>query len=185
VVVSEVASPGSAAPETDEWGFDAFVQARAGALLRTASLLLGGSWQDAEDVVQAALEKAFRHWRRVAAGGDPEAYVRRIVVNMVISRARRRRVLQEIHMARPPETPVRPGTDALDDRDLLLAELDRLPARQRAVLVLRYWEDLSEEETARILGCSTGTVKSQASRGLARIRQSLGAQSGREASHGR
>jgi RNA polymerase sigma factor (sigma-70 family) len=114
------------------------------------------------------LEKAFRHWDRVVAAGDPEAYVRRILVNIVISRARRRRVLREIQVARPPETSVRPATDAVDDRDLLLTELDRLPARQGAVLVLRYWEDLPEAETARILECSVGTVKSHASRGRSR-----------------
>ena len=153
--------------------FDEFVAARGRALLRTANLLAGGSWADAEDIVQTALEKAMRHWRRVAGSGDPEAYVRRIVVNLVINRSRRWRVLRETYVARPPDTPVRSATDAIDDREILLAELDRLPARQRAVLVLRYWEDLSEAETARVLGCSAGTVKSQASRGLARIREHM------------
>jgi RNA polymerase sigma-70 factor (sigma-E family) len=172
LVVLEIL-PGSETPEAGEWGFDSFVAVRGDALLRTANLLVGGSWQDAEDIVQAALEKAFRHWGRVVAAGDPEAYVRRILVNIVISRARRRRILREIHVARPPETPVRAATDAVDDRDVLLAELNRLPARQRAVLVLRYWEDLSEAETARILDCSVGSVKSQASRGLARIREHM------------
>lgn len=81
-----------------------FVAARGDALLRTASLMCGAR-QDAEDVLQTALEKAYRHWGRIEPGSDPEPYVRRILVNLVISRARRWKVLKEIHMARLPETP--------------------------------------------------------------------------------
>ncbi|MFI7470195.1 sigma factor-like helix-turn-helix DNA-binding protein [Nonomuraea sp. NPDC049646] len=94
-----------------------------------------------------------------------------VVVNAAISRARRRRVVQEIMFARPPETAA--DSPDLDLRDALIGELRRLPPRMRAVLVLRYWEDQSEQATATLLGCSVGTVKSQAARGLARIRQNM------------
>jgi RNA polymerase sigma-70 factor (sigma-E family) len=154
--------------------FVEFVAARGDALLRTAALMCGAR-QDAEDILQTALEKAYRHWGRLDADTDPEPYVRRILVNLVISRSRRWKVLREIHMAAPPETPAHAGTHAVELRGTLMDELRRLGARQRAVLVLRFWEDLSEAETARILGCSVGTVKSQASRGLARLRERLGA----------
>ncbi|KAB2382770.1 SigE family RNA polymerase sigma factor [Actinomadura montaniterrae] len=158
----------------DDESFVEFVAERGDALLRTASLMCGAR-QDAEDILQTALEKAYRHWGRLDADTDPEPYVRRILVNLVISRSRRWKVLREIHMARPPETPTLPGTHAVELRGTLMDELRRLGARQRAVLVLRFWEDLSEAETAQVLGCSVGTVKSQASRGLARLRERLGA----------
>ncbi|MFF4773211.1 SigE family RNA polymerase sigma factor [Microtetraspora fusca] len=156
--------------EEDEAAFDEFLAARSTALLRTAVLVCGASLHDAEDLVQSALEKVYRHWPRIRRD-NPEAYARRVVVNAAISRARRRRVIQEITFASPPDTPVE--SPDLGLRELLLAELGRLPARMRAVLVLRYWEDMSEAETAASLGCSIGTVKSQAARGLARIRARL------------
>ncbi|GAB3277550.1 SigE family RNA polymerase sigma factor [Actinocorallia lasiicapitis] len=149
--------------------FEAFVTARGSALLRTAVLLSAGSRHDAEDTLQTALEKAYRHWRRI--DGDPEPYVRRILVNLTINRTRRFRILREFSFADPPDPPDRPG-DGPDVplRTTLLAELRTLPPRQRAVLVLRYWEDLSEAETAALLGCAVGTVKSQAAKGLAKLR---------------
>ncbi|WP_067174763.1 SigE family RNA polymerase sigma factor [Microtetraspora niveoalba] len=156
--------------EEDEAAFDEFLAARSTALLRTAVLVCGASPHDAEDLVQSALEKVYRHWPRIRHD-NPEAYARRVVVNAAISRARRRRVIQEITFASPPETPVESPDPGL--RELLLGELGRLPARMRAVLVLRYWEDMSEAETAASLDCSVGTVKSQAARGLARIRARL------------
>ncbi|MGI5485796.1 SigE family RNA polymerase sigma factor [Microtetraspora malaysiensis] len=156
--------------EEDEAAFDEFLAARSTALIRTAVLVCGASPHDAEDLVQSALEKVYRHWPRIRRD-NPEAYARRVVVNAAISRARRRRVIQEITFASPPDTPVESPDPGL--RELLLAELGKLPARMRAVLVLRYWEDMSEAETAASLGCSVGTVKSQAARGLARIRTRL------------
>lgn len=156
--------------EEDETAFDEFLAARATSLLRTAILVCGASQHDAEDLVQHALEKVYRHWARIRHD-NPEAYARKVVVNAAISRARRRRVVQEITFARPPDTAA-DGPD-LDLRDTLIEELRRLPARMRAVLVLRYWEDQSEADTARLLGCSAGTVKSQAARGLARIREHI------------
>ncbi|GII85470.1 RNA polymerase sigma24 factor [Sphaerisporangium siamense] len=157
--------------EEDEAAFDEFLAARSTALLRTAILVCGASAHDAEDLAQGALEKVYRHWPRIRHD-NPEAYARKIVVNAAISRSRRRRVIQEITFARPPDTPA-PESDP-DLRGVLIEELRRLPARMRAVVVLRYWEDMSEAETAAMLGCSAGTVKSQAARGLARIRERMG-----------
>lgn len=148
--------------------FEDFVTARGSALLRTAVLLSAGSRHDAEDIVQTALEKAYRHWRKIE--GDPEPYVRRILVNLTISRARRFRILREHSVAEPPEQLTGSGIDGVPLRNAMIDELRTLPPRQRAVLVLRYWEDLSEAETAEVLGCSVGTVKSQASKALAKLR---------------
>ncbi|REE98090.1 SigE family RNA polymerase sigma factor [Thermomonospora umbrina] len=152
----------------DDPSFEEFVAGRGTALLRTAVLLSGGSRHDAEDVVQTALEKAYRHWSRIE--GDPEPYVRRILVNVTISRARRRRIRQEVNVERVPEVGVPAAADGLALRDVLIRELHRLPARQRAVLVLRYWDDLTEARIAEAMGCSVGTVKSQAAKALARLR---------------
>ncbi|MEV4160039.1 SigE family RNA polymerase sigma factor [Nonomuraea dietziae] len=156
--------------EEHEAAFDQFLAARSTSLLRTAILVCGASQHDAEDLVQHALEKVYRHWPRIGHD-NPDAYARRVVVNAAISAARRRKIIQEIAFARPPETEA--AAPDLDLRDALMAELRRLPARMRAVLVLRYWEDLSESATAAALGCSLGTVKSQAARGLARIRENM------------
>ncbi|WP_089315423.1 SigE family RNA polymerase sigma factor [Actinomadura mexicana] len=156
----------------DDESFVEFVAARGDALLRTAALMCGAR-QDAEDILQTALEKAYRHWGRLETDSDPEPYVRRILVNLVISRSRRWKVLREIHMARLPETPADSPNHSVELRGTLMDELRKLGPRQRAVLVLRFWEDLSEAETAQALGCSVGTVKSQASRGLARLRERL------------
>ncbi|GIH75922.1 SigE family RNA polymerase sigma factor [Planobispora longispora] len=161
--------------EEDEAAFDEFLAARSTALLRTAILVCGASQHDAEDLVQNALEKVYRHWSRIRHD-NPDSYARRVVVNAAISVSRRRKVIREITFARPPDTPA--DSPDLDLRDALVAELRRLPARMRAVLVLRYWEDLSEAETAALMGCSAGTVKSQAARGLARIRERMGTREG-------
>jgi RNA polymerase sigma-70 factor (sigma-E family) len=150
------------------------VAERGTALLRTASLLCA-SKADAEDLLQTALEKTYRHWGRLSAEIDPEPYVRRILVNLTISRARRWRILREVHMPSPPEVPAVSETHAVELRGALIEQLRRLGPRQRAVLVLRYWEDQPESEIARILGCSVGTVKSQAARGLARMRELMAA----------
>ncbi|MEU8323956.1 SigE family RNA polymerase sigma factor [Nonomuraea sp. NPDC048881] len=156
--------------DDDEAAFDDFLATRSTSLLRTAILVCGATRHDAEDLVQHALEKVYRNWPRIRHD-NPEAYARKVVVNAAISRARRRRVVQEIMFARPPETAA--DSPDLDLRDTLIGELRRLPPRMRAVLVLRYWEDQSEQATAALLGCSAGTVKSQAARGLARIRQNM------------
>ena len=157
--------------------FEEFVTARSAALFRTA-VLLTGNRQDAQDLVQSALERACRHWDRVAAAEQPEAYVRRILVNSLKDRWRLRKRIVEVPFddARPSaadQSPYR-QVEQVELRRSMIAELLRLPAGIRAVLVLRYFEDLSEADIARTLGCSAGTVKSQAARGLAKLRAALG-----------
>lgn len=148
-------------------GFAEFVLARQAALLRTAYLLTGQA-QDAEDLVQTTLVKVVPQWRRIR--DDPEPYVRRVLVNENVSRWRRRRWREHATDVLPEALTDEP------DRAELLAVRDALRAlapRQRAVLVLRYYEGLSEAEIAAVLGIAPGTVKSQARDGLARLRQAL------------
>lgn len=148
--------------------FEEYVGARRPALLRTAYLLTGDA-HDAEDLVQVALVKAVPHWARIA--DDPEPYVRKILARESVSRWRRRR-WREVHTDRVPETAAATPADVpTDDRVALQQALARLAPRQRAVIVLRYYEDLTEVETARVLGISVGTVKSQARDALARLRE--------------
>ncbi|HET7763042.1 MAG TPA: SigE family RNA polymerase sigma factor [Phycicoccus sp.] len=150
-------------------GFDAYVAARGGDLLRSAYLLTGDH-QRAEDLVQTALSKVWPRWDRVVAGdASPHAYVRRVMVTTYIAWWRRRWNGEHPTDVLPePTTPVRDEPDRVD----LVRALATLPRGQRAVLVLRYVEDLSEAQTAKALGCSVGTVKSQCSRGLAALRRS-------------
>jgi RNA polymerase sigma-70 factor (sigma-E family) len=145
--------------------FTAFYEQRAAALRRTAYLLCG-NWHDAEDLTQAALLKLYRAWPRVNAE-SPDGYARRILVNQFLSSRRRRR---EQVMADLPDEAAPPGGSA-EDRIALLAALRSLTAQQRAVVVLRYWEGLSIEQTARLLGMAEGSVKSQAARGIAALRE--------------
>lgn len=147
--------------------FQEFVRARWARLVRTAYLLTGDP-HHAEDLTQTALAKAYRSWRRVSRADSPEAYVRRMLVTCNNDRFRKRRVRESLTAA-PPDT-VAYADHPVEDRGPLLTALAELPDRQRAVVVLRYWEDLSESEVAEILGCSPGTVKSQASKGLAKLR---------------
>lgn len=152
----------------DAEDFREFMATRSAALLRTAYLLTGDRGH-AEDLVQSALARAYRHWGKVRSTGVPEAYVRRILVNernrsWRRDRARRHEVAGEV-----PERPAADQTQAHAERDEMWRALQAMPPRARAVLVLRYWEDLSEAETAELLGCSIGTVKSQASRGLRKL----------------
>lgn len=162
----------SARPEA-AIAFEDFVRARSAALLRTALLLTGGqSRPEAEDLLQTALERAYRHWSRICQSGDPERYVRRILANASTDWWRRlRRRPEHALSGDEPGPAVGDHAGTIADRDFLLRALTGLPPRQRAVLVLRYYCDMSEAEIADALGCSTGTVKSQASRGLARLRE--------------
>ena len=123
-----------------------------------------------EDLAQTALAKAYASWPRVARAGDPDAYVRKIVVNASRDGFRRRRV-SELLTDSPPEIAGREMA-SFEQRPALFAALMKLPAGQRAVVVLRYWLDLTENETAAAVGCSVGNVKSQASRALAKLRMS-------------
>ena len=158
--------------ESDE-EFREFMRGRWPAMVRLAYGLTGDLGH-AEDVAQAAFARAYASWSRVARTGDPDAYVRRIVINENNSRFRRRRVTERLVDAVPePSGPRAADTaDALSDSAALLQALRRLGPRQRAVIVLRFWMDMSEAETAAALGCSLGTVKSQASRALAALRGS-------------
>lgn len=148
-------------------GLETLVAQRGDALLATA-VLLTGSRTAGEDLLQAALERLMRHWNRVH--GDKEGFLRRTMYHLAIdqwrSRKRRPEVLASVE---PPHQP--DATDTWHLRQALIQALATLPPRQRAVLVLRYWEQLSEAEAAEVLGCSIGTVKSTASRGLARLRE--------------
>lgn len=153
-------------------GFAEFVVARQAALLRTAYLLTGHA-QDAEDLVQTTLVKVVPQWRRIR--DDPEAYVRRVMVNENISRWRRRRWREQSTDTVPEQLAHGP------DRAELMAVRDALRTlapRQRAVIVLRYYEGLSEAEIAATLGIAQGTVKSQARAGLASLRRALPAENG-------
>ena len=125
----------------------------------------------AEDLAQTALARAYAAWPRVLRAADPDAYVRKIMINTNRNRFRGQRVPE--HLTESP--PERAGGDqfgATDERSELIAALMSLPAGQRAVVVLRYWMDLSEAATAEALGCSVGNVKSQAARALAKLRVS-------------
>ncbi|MEV4566818.1 SigE family RNA polymerase sigma factor [Nonomuraea sp. NPDC049419] len=148
--------------------YDAFVEASWHRLLRTA-YLLARDWGAAEDLVQTALLKAWQAWPRL--GDEREAYVRKIMVNLHVSWWRRRWRRAEMTSESPPDqAQTADHMGQADDRELVWQALGRLPARQRAVIVLRFFEDLSEAQTAETLGCSVGTVKSQASRALAKLR---------------
>lgn len=150
--------------------FREFMRGRWPAMVRLAYGLTGDLGH-AEDVAQGAFARAYASWERVMRTGDPDAYVRRIVINENNSRFRKRRVAERLVDA-VPEPPGQSHVDPLSDSEALLKALRRLGPRQRAVIVLRFWMDMSEAETAAALNCSVGTVKSQASRALAALRGS-------------
>ena len=150
--------------------FRDFMQHRWPAMVRLAYALTGDQGH-AEDVAQAAFARAYASWPKVRRTGNPEAYVRRIVINENRNRFRKQRVAERLTDA-PPESSSADTTRQYDERSALIAALQRLGPRQRAVVVLRYWLGLTEAEVAAELNCSVGTVKSQASRALATLRQS-------------
>ncbi len=159
------------AARDDEAAFTAFVAARWNQLLRTAYLLTGDHGK-AEDMVQTALMRTHRRWRRIERDDAPEVYVRRVMVNLATAWWRRNRIQEQV----TAELPDRPGPDAHAAfvlHDEIWNAVRTLPARMRAVLVLRYFEDLPEAQVADLLGCSVGTVKSQTHRALARLRAQL------------
>ena len=157
-----------------EAAFEAFVLGRQAALFRLAFLLSGDRYL-AQDLVQGTLERTYQHWRRVASAGNPDAYVRRILVNSATDwrRSRRYVVEQSLDAALAMPSLCDGLAERVESHDFVVRALRRLPVRMRAVLVLRYFEDLSEVETASVMGCTVGTVKSQASRGLARLRAAM------------
>lgn len=161
--------------------FDEFVVTRSARLLRTAYLLTR-DWAEAEDLLQTALMKAWFVWARL--DDQPEAYVRRVIATTFTSLRRRRWWSREVvdgtidDRAAPAQTgrdrAIPDGTAAVDDRFMLWPALGRLPARQRAVIVLRFFEDLTEAQVATALGIHVGTVKSQTSKALERLRAETG-----------
>jgi RNA polymerase sigma-70 factor (sigma-E family) len=155
----------------DREDFDNFVRGRSRPLLQ-AAWLLTGDWQQAEDLLQTSLVKVYLSWGRIRESGNVDAYARRVLVTTYVT-ARRRRWRAEVSTGSLPD---HPGTGdefaAVDLRRAVTDALQQLPRRQRAVVVLRYYCDLSERDVAEALGCSEGTVKSQAAKGLAALRSS-------------
>lgn len=159
---------------TQDESYVAFVTARWTALFRTA-YLLSGSASAAEDLLQGTLLKVYAAWGRIEGVAALEAYVRTMLVNAFLSDRRRQSAKRELSHAVVPERPVASHEDYLVDRSGLWERVKALPPRQRAVIVLRYYEDLPERQIAAVLGCSTGTVKSQASDALRTLRRVLDA----------
>lgn len=146
-------------------GLDEFLAARSTALLRTAYALTG-DWQRAEDLLQTALVSCYGKWTRIH---EPEAYLRRTMVRAYLG-WRRRRWVGELPSPRLPETAEADQLSGVEVRGAVLEGLASLPQRQRAVVVLRYYLDLSEAETADVLGIAVGTVKSQSAKALIKLR---------------
>jgi len=156
-------------PDVDEGQFREYVAARMVALRRSAYLICG-DWQVAEDAVAVALAKLYVHWVRASASTNLDAYVRRILMRSIVDEWRRPwRRESPVEYVVPTNAHPPPN----EDRMLLIGALAKMPPRRRAVLVLRFFEDLSVEETAEALGINEGTVKSQTARGLAAMRELL------------
>ena len=158
-----------APPAADDFEEDA---ASAGPRLKRLAFLLTGDLHQAEDLLQTALAKTMVRWSKVRSYDQPDAFVRRVMVNQRTSWWRRG-ATRELATEQMPEVTSACGAESVNDSLALLAALKELPKRPRAAVVLRHWCDLSEAETARTMGCSVGTVKSNTSKGLARLRESL------------
>ena len=154
----------------DREAFIAFTEQHSRALLQTAWLLTG-DWPNAEDIVQIALVKLWRQWGKLRNADSALSYARRVVATTFLN-SRRRRWVGEIPVAELPDRGGCDVPDTIDTRRTVTQALRQLPPKQRAVLVLRYFDDLSERSTAELLGCSIGTVKSQTARALERLRTS-------------
>ncbi|MFG2488804.1 SigE family RNA polymerase sigma factor [Streptomyces virginiae] len=156
-------------PPGTEHDFEAFARAGQHKLYRTAYLLCGNA-DGARDLTQTTLAKLFQHWRRVSAAEHPDAYARTVLTRTFL--AERRRRLRDLLAHR--HAAAAPLPEHAELRVTLLAALAELPPRARAMVVLRYWEDQSVEKVAELLRCSEGTVKSQCSRALTKLRAQLG-----------
>ncbi len=154
--------------QSDDDEYVQYVTTR-GAALRRSAYLLCGDWHRADDLVQSAIAKLYVHWRKAQRADHLDAYVRRILVRVFLDEQR----LGWARVGRFANAPDRPAVAQghTEDRLVLLDALAQVPPRQRAVLVLRFFEDLSVEQTAEVLRCSAGTVKSQTSHGLATLRR--------------
>jgi RNA polymerase sigma-70 factor (sigma-E family) len=171
-IAPTVGGAGDAVNARERQQFEEFMTSRWASLVRLAFGLTGDRWL-AEDLAQTALASAYASWWRVRRADDPDAYVRRILINASKSRWRRSRVAEQAAapQAEVPDPAADPAT-AIGERSALLTALGALPPRQRAVVVLRYWEDLSDAQAAALLGCAASTVRSQAARALAKLRAS-------------
>jgi RNA polymerase sigma-70 factor (sigma-E family) len=156
--------------------FSEFVNGRWLQLVRLGFVLTGDRGL-AEDLAQTALARAYASWPQVRRAGDPDAYVRRVMVNANHSRFRKRRVAEQL-TGTVPEPPPAEVADGSDNRVTLIAALMSLPLGQRSVVVLRFWLDMTEAQVAQALGCSVGTVKTQGSRALAKLRACTGLHEG-------
>lgn len=159
-------TPTPQAPRTD---FESYARARQQQLYRTAYLLCGDPHR-AQDLVQSALAKLFQHWRRASRADNLDAYAKTVLTRVFLSEQRSRRRERELH------TPIAtaPSGDRPDLRMTLLDALATLPPKPRLMIILRYWEDMRVEDVATALRCRPGTVKSQTSRALAKLRVQLG-----------
>ena len=151
--------------------------AAASPRLRRTAFLLCGDWHAAEDLAQTTLAKMFVSWRRITQPDAAHAYATRTLINVYLAGRRRKRAV-ELLTSRLPDRPVEAQAPEL--RIVVLDALAALPPKARAVVVLRYWEDLSVEQVAELLGCSTGNVKSQSARSLDKLRALLGAAAAEE-----
>lgn len=170
VCVSPTASTGEPVPAVGAMSFEEFVAARSGALWRSAWLLTGDA-QKAEDLLQTALLKVWRNWSTIARDGAVEGYVRRALVTTYTDWWRRK-WSAEVPTEHLPETADGRRDDEVSTRHDVMTALAGLTRGQRAIVVLRYFDDLTEQQTAEALGCSVGTVKSQTARALKALRSS-------------
>jgi RNA polymerase sigma-70 factor (sigma-E family) len=162
-------------PDPEPPGFEAYAAARQHHLYRTAYLLCGDR-DRAQDLVQTTLVALLRSWRKARLAENPDAYAKKALVRAFLTEQRKLRRSATAHAVLQTE-PGAAAAAAADPAELRLVVLDALrtlPAKPRTMIILRYWEDLSVEETAALLGCSTGNVKSQCSRSLAKLRELLG-----------
>lgn len=158
--------------KSDAEAFSEFTSARSGSLFRTAYLVMG-DYQLAQDLVQESLTKTYVAWSRLRDVNNAEAYTRRVIVTTSIS-WRRRKSFRERPADRLPDPGVPDPTSLLPEQDELWVEVHRLPPRQRTAVVLRFCEDLSERQTAELMGCSVGSVKRQVSVALSKLREAMG-----------
>jgi RNA polymerase sigma-70 factor (sigma-E family) len=156
-------------------GFAEFFTSRFDGARRTAHALCG-NWLEAEEIAQTAFVSIYGRWNKVRID-SADAYLHTVLTRAFLDTRRRGRKREHV-MAEPPEVAVHADTSSVEDRPSLLQALQQVPARQRAVLVLRFVEDLSVDEVADALGCTSGTVKSQTARGLATLRKAYGAVTG-------
>lgn len=158
--------------QSDLGGFSAFIRLHRAWMVREAYWLCR-DWHDAEDLTQMTMHKLYRRWDQLAHHEELAAYARQTLLNTFLAERRHSRWRYEISQAELPERNISDAARAVDDRVTLASAMQRLGPRQRAVVSLRFWADLSVEQTAVVLGCSPGTVTSQTHRALAMLRTVL------------